>query len=436
MHDEPGDEASRMKNPIEALFATPVQQPTQLKFDLPGFWGVSNTAVPTEVTKTNIFNVSCYKGGARTFYERHVEFFSSLKSCQCFYRGPALDQRDADVWIACLSLWKQNPSKHNQVEIRIGDIAKKLGLVSSGGKAYSLIRASIDRLYKSNVKYVSINPQGKREVKEFHLISGLEYTFQNDEGELILANNANNPSEYILEDGEDFADEIDIDDGEDRDVPSLIKSGAKKFKFMVDPNMQRLFEQVSWTDFDKRKLLSSHTAKSIEFYAIGHQRGVTHRIGYDKLAQICGRKYDTKANRHAFRASVKQSLVELNLVKIMESYTVHETHVEWIVSKDLQIPVEHDRKAVKQLSRAGKKSSTKKISWNSVTQDDLEDFMQAKLQQEMEYKTLLRERMDREKKIDAEIIKRQIVIDWLQMGKAPFIDILVNDAELLKLTPP
>ena len=428
------NEENEVTHTPASLFDIPMSKPVQLKFEFPGFWGATDTAVPTEVTKTNIFNVAEFKGRTRGVYHEHVEFFSSLKSVQCFYKGPALDHRDADVWIACLSIWKQNPSSENKVDVTISAITKKLGMIASG-KVYDSIRASIDRLYRSNVKYVTIDPSGTKHVKEFHLISGLEYIYE-DDGTSIINSTKNQKKEYTVESIEDIDKEDD--DAEANNVPTLQKSRANKLTFMIDPNMQHLFQHVSWTDFDKRKMLTSQTAKALEFHAIGHKRGQMHYSTYENLAKLCGRKYNTKGNKYIFREAVREALEELKLVKIMESYTMKATCVEWVVEKDLGKPVDHDRNSIRNLLRSNRellrdtrdtKSKQKKFTWKSVTPDDMEDFFKAKMKEEEMFSTLLEARCKAAINVDPEIIKKQIILDWLNMNKCDFLNLLFKDAE-------
>jgi hypothetical protein len=397
-------------------------------FDVPGFWGNTNTSVPTEITKTNIFNVSQFKSNKRLMYSKHVEILSTIKQNQVYYKGPALDQRDADVWIACLSFWKLNRGNDNTVTVKIGDVAKKLGIANTGKRSYDLVRACIDRLYRSNVKYVRTKEDGRKEVKEFHLISGIEYTYDDGSknGPIVVQR-----SENIITYETDEITEDDMDEeaaSEDPDVPSILKSGAKEVKFTIDINMKRLFENVSWTDFEKRNMLNNNLAKAIEFYAIGHLRGVVHRIKYENLARICGRKYDTPANRFDFRSTLQKALVELEALNIVENYKLHETFVEWVISKDPE-DVVISKKQLKELVSAIPKKRGRNINMNNIKQEDLEAFVLTKAADETTYKILLDERFSRAPHGDIERVKKEIIFDWVTMGKLSFVDLLIDDAQ-------
>jgi hypothetical protein len=147
------------------------------------FWPDEKRAAPNSMLRCALFRGAlATKNGTRKLH-RNTEI-PSLGREQIFYSGDDLDQKDMDVWMAVLQLFRERPVGET-IHTSSNNLLKLAGLQNSG-KSHQALRDRLDRLTFAHIQIKSSDPESKY---SFHgsLLQRAERTSNGSVWEISLA---------------------------------------------------------------------------------------------------------------------------------------------------------------------------------------------------------------------------------------------------------
>lgn len=147
------------------------------------FWPNDKRAAPNSMVRCALFRGAlAAKNGERRMH-RNTEL-PSLGREQVFYSGDDLDQKDMDVWMAVLQLFREKPVGE-VIHISSNQLLKLAGLPNSG-KSHQALRDRLDRLTFAHIRLKSTDPESHY---SFHgsLLQRAERTDDGNVWEISLA---------------------------------------------------------------------------------------------------------------------------------------------------------------------------------------------------------------------------------------------------------
>lgn len=147
------------------------------------FWPDDKRAAPNSMVRCSLFRGAlATKNGTRKMH-RNTEL-PSLGEERILYSGDDLDQKDMDVWMAVLQLFREKPVGE-VIHISSNKLLKLAGLPNSG-KSHQALRDRLDRLTFAHIQLKSADPESKY---SFHgsLLQRAERTPDGEEWEISLA---------------------------------------------------------------------------------------------------------------------------------------------------------------------------------------------------------------------------------------------------------
>lgn len=147
------------------------------------FWPNDKRAAPNAMVRCALFRGSmASRNGQRIMYRE--ELIASLGGEEIYYTGEELDQRDMDVWLAVLQLFREQPLSEC-IRVSSGRLLKLVEL-SNTGPSHKALEDRLKRLVLGRVDLIPTNPES-RAVFFGSLLQTAERTFDGNQWELTLA---------------------------------------------------------------------------------------------------------------------------------------------------------------------------------------------------------------------------------------------------------
>lgn len=147
------------------------------------FWPEDKRAAPNAMVRCALFRgaMAC-RGGKRTMHQETL--VASLGGEEIYYSGEDLDQRDMDVWMAVLQLFREQ-AVGQYVQVTGNRLLKLTGLPNSG-QSHKALEDRLKRLAFSRVDLIPTDPKSKA-VFFGPLLQSAERTSDGEYWELSLA---------------------------------------------------------------------------------------------------------------------------------------------------------------------------------------------------------------------------------------------------------
>lgn len=122
------------------------------------FWPNNKRAAPNSMVRCSLFRAALAGKSDGRKMHRNTQL-PSLGNEEVFYSGDDLDQKDMDVWMAVLQLFREKPVG-DSVRVSSNQLLKLAGL-SSSGTSHEALKQRLDRLTFAHIKLNPTDPLSK-----------------------------------------------------------------------------------------------------------------------------------------------------------------------------------------------------------------------------------------------------------------------------------